>query len=101
MISVKSRMRVSTAVRDYIGMFPDEYRDVLRSIKIQRKNLKTDLAELEGTHGIQRALYTIPEKVHDMIVMKLDSDELARFKDKDTARWFVSEFPQFAVTRRV
>jgi len=94
-------MLISLAVRDYAKMFPDEYKKVLDTIKWQKQNLKTDLAEIEDTHGLQRALYTVPENLHQMIVEKLPNEELNQFKDKDSARWFTKTFPQFAITRTI
>lgn len=89
------------AVKDYQEMFPDEYRDLLIVIENQRQNLKSEFAEMEGTHMIKRALFTISEKLSQMIGMKLTEEERNMFKDKEAQRWFCKEFPQFAVTKEI
>lgn len=96
-------MQISMAVKDYMKMFPEEYNSVLKAIKIQKNSLKTELAEIKGSHGITRALYTIPEKLHEMISTKLNNeeDELAKFKELDSARWFATKFPMFNITKKV
>lgn len=97
----KTKMKIRTAVRDYIQMFPDEYRDLLNTIAIQKQNLKTDMAELDGTHAVKRALFTISEKLSVMIGKKLNQQELEYFKTKEGGRWFADEFSQFSITKNV
>lgn len=89
------------AVKDYQEMFPEEYRDLLKVIETQRQNLKTEYAEMEGTHMIKRALFTISEKLSQMIGMKLTEAERQLFKDKEAQRWFCREFPQFSITKEI
>ncbi len=94
-------MRVNLAVRDYISMFADEYKDFLKVIQQQRDTLDNEMAELQSTHTIKRGLSTIPEKLFQMINKKLTIDEMAEFKSLETQRWFVTEHPQFKLTRTV
>lgn len=101
MISYKSQMLISLAVSDYMKMFPEEYDKVLKSIKRQKQNLKTDLAEIKEMKGIKRALFTIPETLHDMIVSKLENAELTLFKELDSSRWFAKKFSQFSITKQI
>lgn len=85
---------------DYQRMFPEEYKDLLKAIQIQKDNLKSDMAEIEG-HAVKRALFTISEKLSTMIAMKLDSQELEYFKTLEGGRWFAKEFGQFRISRHV
>lgn len=96
----KTKMRIRTAVADYMKMFPDEYRDLLKAIEIQKQNLKTDMAEIEG-HAVKRALFTVSEKLAAMIAAKLDNEELLHFKTLEGGRWFAKEFPQFRISKNV
>ena len=93
-------MKVRTAVADYMKMFPEEYRDLLKAIEVQKQNLKTDMAELEG-QAIKRALFTISETLSIMIGKKLTQEEQDFFKSLEGGRWFAKEFPQFKITRNV
>lgn len=93
-------MKVRTAVADYIKMFPQEYRDLLKAIELQKQNLKSDFAEIEG-HSIKRALFTVSEKLASMIALKLDSEEAIYFKSLEGGRWFAKEFPQFRISKEV
>lgn len=96
-------MQISLAVADYCKMFPNEYKNTLKLIKTQKQDLKTELAEIKESHGLVRSLYTIPEKLHEMIVTKLqtESGELSKFKELDSARWFAKKFSQFSITKQI
>lgn len=100
-MNTKTKVKIRMAVKDYQEMFPEEYRDLLIVIENQRQNLKNEYAEFEGTHAIKRALFTISEKLSQMIGMKLSEDERQMFRDKEAQRWFCKEFPQFAITKEV
>lgn len=95
-----TKMKIRTAVADYQKMFPEDYKQVLMAIKLQRENLKTDMAEIEG-HAIKRALFTISEKLSSMIGLKLDNEELLHFKTLEGGRWFAKEFPQYRISKSV
>lgn len=97
----KTRMLIRTAVADYVKMFPDEYRDLLYTIHIQKQNMQDEMATIKKTHAIKRALFTISEKLNAMIEKKLSTDELVEFKTKDGGRWFAKEYPQFSLTKKV
>lgn len=99
-MSPKTKMKVRTAVADYIKMFPQEYKDLLKAIELQKQNLKTEFAELEG-HSIKRALFTVSEKLASMIALKLDNEEALYFKSLEGGRWFAKEFPQFRISKEV
>lgn len=94
-------MKIRTAVADYMQMFPDDWKECQIEIAYQKQNLKTEMAEVEGNHTLQRALFSIPEKLSLMIGKKLDNSELMLFKEKDNARWFANEFSQFRISKNV
>lgn len=94
-------MRIRTAVADYMRMFPEDWKECQIEIAYQKQNLENDMAEVRGTHNLQRALFSIPEKLSIMIAKKLESNELALFKEKENARWFAKEFPVFAITKDI
>ena len=94
-------MRIRTAVADYMRMFPEDWKECQMEIAYQKQNLQNDMAEIKGTHNIQRALFSIPEKLSIMIAKKLDLDELNMFKEKEGGRWFAKEFPMFSITKNV
>lgn len=101
MISLKSKMRVNLAVKDYISMFPDDYKNTLAIIADQKNHLSDEMAETESTHAIKRMLGTLPEKLFQMIQMKLDEKEMSEFRSTDSQRWFYKEHKQFAVTGHI
>lgn len=89
------------AVKDYFEMFPEDWELVKLDIEYQKQNMKNDFASLEGTHALKRALFAVPEKLSIMIGMKLTPEERAEFTQKENARWFADEFPQFSLTKNV
>lgn len=88
------------AVKDYFEMFPEDWKESKLEIDIMRQNLDNEFAALKQTHAITRALYTIPEKLSAMIAKKLTSEEIALFTEKEHARWFANEFPQFRISNK-
>ena len=100
-MNTKTKVKIRMAVKDYQQMFPQEYKDLILVIEQQRQNLTNEYAEFEGTHTIKRALFTISEKLSQMIGMKLTEEERQMFKEKEAQRWFCKEFSQFAITKEI
>lgn len=97
----KTKTKIRMAVKDYFSMFSEDWELCKLDIDIQRQGLKNEFASLEGTHAIQRALFAVPEKLSTMIAMKLTDEERQSFTQKENARWFAEEFPQFRITSNV
>ncbi len=100
-LTQRTKMRIRTAVKDYFAMFPEDWELCKADIQYQRQNLKTEFAELEGTQGLKRALFSIPEKLSAMIGKKLTDEERQLFTMKENARWFADEFPQFRISSEI
>lgn len=94
-------MRVNLSVRDYISMFPDDYKAFLLVIEEERQNLDNEMAEIKSTHAIKRGLSSVPEVLFQMIQKKLDKQEVAEFKSVESQRWFLKEHPQFMLTKKI
>jgi hypothetical protein len=97
----KTKMRIRTAVADYFKMFPEDWELCKLDIQYQRQNLKTEMADVGGTHAVKRALFSVPEKLATMIGKKLSVQEAQLFKEKENARWFANEFPQFRISKEI
>lgn len=100
-MTIKTKIKIRTAVKDYFQMFPKDWELCKLDIEYQKQNMKEDMATLEGTQAIKRALFAVPEKLSTMIAMKLDDMERKEMTEKDNARWFANEFPQFRLTKEV
>lgn len=94
-------MLIRIAVEDYMKTFPEDWEECKIEINYQKQSLENDMAEIKGSHALQRALYTIPEKLSGMIAMKLTDEERGEFREKESGRWFAKEFPQFSLTKHV
>lgn len=101
MLLPKAKMRVNLAVKDYIHMFPDDYKGTLELIERQKQGLDNDMAELKSTHAFKRLLGTMPVALFEMIQKKLNAREMVEFKTKESQRWFYTEHPQFRVTEHI
>lgn len=97
----KTKTKIRTAVKDYFEMFQEDWLLVKPDIEKARGNKINDFAELKDTHGVRRALFMLPEKLSTMIGMKLTDHERSLFTEKENARWFATEFPQFNLTSHV
>lgn len=101
MLQPRSKMRINLAVKDYISMFPDEYKAFLIVIDEERQNLDNEMAEIKSTHAIKRGLSSMPENLFQMIQKKLDRQEVGEFKSVESQRWFLKEHPQFMLTKNI
>lgn len=97
----KTKTKIRVAVKDYFRMFPEDWELCKMDIEYQRQNLLTDFAELPGTQNLKRALFSVPEKLSGMIALKLSEEERQLFTQKENARWFATEFPQFRITSQI
>jgi hypothetical protein len=82
-----------------MDMFPEDYKLDLEEIESIRANLKTQFAEVQKTHAIKRALYTVGTKLDAMFLKSLSAEELNELSSLEGGRWFAKEFPQFALTK--
>lgn len=101
MLIPKDKMRVNLAVKDYIEMFPDEYKACLDVVAYQRDHLDDEMAEVKSTHMVKRMLSTVPEKLHEMIRAKIGNENMTEFQSKETQRWFLTEYPQFRISKQI
>lgn len=97
----KTRTKIRLAVKDYFEMFPEDWELVKPEIEKMRQNKVTDFAELKGSDNVKRALFAVPEKLSSMIGLKLDEEERLLFTEKENARWFAKEYPQFRITKEI
>lgn len=98
----ETQAKVKDTVAQYISMFPEEYEALVAQVANDRNNLKNDLAEFEKSNALKRALYTISETLSTMIFNRLDADELKEWSNnKESARWFAREYPQFRITKEI
>lgn len=98
MDSAKSKIRKTVA--DYIQLTPLEY----RAFQAQMKEVRKTLADEKfGTakNTSMRALYEMPETLHDMLTAALELPELEWFKTLEGGRWFATTFPAFRVPESI
>lgn len=101
-----AKSKIKKAVKDYARLRPEDYKNVCEVIAEKRKLTKSKFGLLEGSEHM-RALFEIPEDLHDMLVQALAVEELQWFKsgvvgDKNQGgRWFATTFPQFAIARDI
>jgi hypothetical protein len=94
-----TKMKIHRIVNDYREMFPEEYELDLKAIEEDRVNLKTKFAEVEKTHAIKRALFSVGIKLDAMFMQALSVDEQKELSTVEGGRWFAKEFPQFSLTK--
>lgn len=100
-----AQTKITKCVEDYIALQPDEY----ERFKLQIASARGGLAdETFGTaaHSSLRALFEMPEVLHEMIVNQLTVEELTWFKEggsnrKEGADWFARTFPVFRIPDKV
>ncbi len=82
-------------MRGYIKGNPDDYATVVKAIAYKRSLSDQKFAMLEGSH--MRALFEIPEKLMQSLILGLDEEGTIWMRTNEGGRWFAREFPDFAV----
>lgn len=97
------KRKVKNAFELYKLNFKDEYDLVIVQIKQYRDNQKTEWGEItddfKKEHSLKREMFRVPETLYNLILMNLSDEEKQEMDSTEYARWFVSEFPQFKVTK--
>lgn len=95
------QIKIRDIVKDYVKLFPDEYKLVCEYLKEKRTHNKDKFASFKGkdirkTDGVvERALYEIPETLDNLFMMKLSMEDKKYYKTKECARWFANNFIEF------
>ena len=106
-MSEETKKKIAQTVRDYIALYPEEYKAFQAQMKTRQEDLISDYAEVEGDHVMTRALLEVPETLNWLIKHKLSDEEWDEFTKDDASktspgqRWFARKFPAFRVTKDV
>lgn len=103
-----AKEKITTAVREYQRLFPDEYQNFLKSNAVTINKLNDKWGSTgKGDHAIERHLFDTPEKLYYAINQILSAEELDWFfnrgafiKNTEGIKWFIETFPQFKVTKQ-
>lgn len=103
-----AKTKIDKCVASYIKLMPDEYAAFRAQLKGHRAGLidqkygTTDA----GAASSMRAMFEMPETLHDMLVKALTEEEIIWFKAggddrKEGARWFANKYAAFRVPEKV
>jgi hypothetical protein len=102
-----AKQKIRAAVSEYKRLFTKEYNLFLKShqVTIDKQNDKWGSTG-KGSKLVERHLFDTPEKLYNAIQAMLTNEEKdwwaargAHIKDFSAAKWFISEFPEFKVTK--
>lgn len=102
-----AKLKITKTVKDYIDLFPDEYRIFKEQVMKNRSALADEnFGVASGSGNDMRALFEMPVVLHDMITNALTGDELAWFKyggndKREGGRWFATAFPAFRLPDKI
>lgn len=102
-----AKKHIEQIVRNYIRLYPKDYEIVKKGIEMQRGLYLDDFASAKHSgSATTRALYEIPERLHEMLVMGLEEEEMVWLKSggashKEGGRWFAKTFPAFKLPRNI
>jgi len=103
-----AKEKITTAVKEYKRLFPDEYKQFKKSNQITINKQENAWAST-GSHDnlVERHLFDTPEKLHQAISRMLNEEELDWWnargvytKNFAAAKWFISTYPEFKVTKQ-
>ena len=102
MQSAKSKLK--KCVEEYSSLYPEEFSQFLQYMVMRRDEVaEEEFASVKGSS--MRGLFEMPEVLHNLIVSRLDNDELEWLKSggankKEGGRWFQRTFPAFSYTKK-
>lgn len=98
--------KVSDAVEKYKVDYADEYAAVVEQIKAVRDSLRDEWGStkenkktVEQGHVLEREIYRVPVTLDNLITNALTVDEFHHTSSKEYAKWFVTNFPEFRITK--
>ncbi len=86
-------------MRGYIKGNPEDYKIVCKAIAYKKSLTDKKFAMLEGSH--MRALFEIPEKLMEALIIGLDEEGTIWMRTTEGGRWFAKEFREFSIATEV
>jgi len=98
---METKQKVKSIVKQYKTLFPNEYDYVVDLVmdKKQQNALSNNATGKIDGQVLERALCEYPETLSNMIISKLDSEELKWFHSREGANWFAQTFKEFNVVK--
>lgn len=103
-----AKKHIRTIVEQYIKLYPQEFADFKDAMKMIRASLKDEEfgQAMVGTSSQTRALYELPENLHQMFVMNLEEEDMVWLKAggvnrKEGGLWFAKTFKDFAIPTKI
>ncbi len=96
-----TKNKIKNVVKLYSEMFSEEYKQFQKESDERRRLVRDEFATIKDTQYIQRALFSIPEKLHVALIKNLTDEELKYWKTKECARWFAKTFPVFTLPKKI
>jgi len=105
----RAKEQVEAVVKEYIKLFPAEYKNFLNATaaKVDNLGIDNDFAEVKGSDMVVRHLFDLPETLHFALQRGLTQEEYdwlysrgAYEKSKNPGLlWFMNRFPMFSITK--
>lgn len=95
-----TKKHITLLVNLYIKSHPLDYESFVKGVAMMRALTQDEFATLYGSHDT-RALFEMPEDLHNDLVMGLNEEEMVWFKSKIGGRWFAKTFKDFALAESI
>lgn len=96
-----TKNKIRGVVQLYVSLYPKEYQEFLKAIRIKKANQKDEYARVKGSDAIERLLYEIPEVLFNLLLIKLEVGEQEELEALEGATWFAKTFKQFRIPEKV
>ena len=96
-----AQQKINDIIHDYKIMFFAEYNAFKKQQKLVQSEIINEFAGVQGDSALERRLFDMPATLYEMLIQKLNKEELKYFKSKKGARWFAKSFPQFRTPRKL
>lgn len=98
----ETKDKIKSIVKMYIEVFSDEFELFKMSLRDKKNNLRDkQFATVKDMDSIQRALYEIPETLHNLLFNRLEEEELNELRTKEGGLWFAKTFKDFRISEKV
>ena len=92
---------LGSTINEYLRLFPEEAAAFDTYMKEKRANQRNDFAAQEGSHALERALFEMPDTLHNMVKLRLDEDAYREWRTIKGSLWFIKAYPFFALPSKV